>query len=113
VGETAGALIADAQLEGATDAEVRRVRLGIRDDEARHAEVAWEALAWAIERGGNSVRKAAREAFEEASVFQPEAQSEHESPRLREHGYLTDRERAAVIAEAWRSIIVPRSRTAS
>lgn len=104
IGETASALIADAQLTGATDPEVRRVLTGIRDDEARHAALAWRALAWALERGGGRVAQAARAAF-----LAPGSSGERDrtSARLRAHGYLSDRERTAVLSDAWRSVIQP------
>jgi hypothetical protein len=104
IGETASALIADAQLASATDPEVRRVLAGIRDDEARHAALAWRALAWALERGGAAVAEAAR------SVLVPPVSSgdrARASDRLRAHGYLSEPERAAVLAEAWRVVIEP------
>ena len=48
VGETLGAALAGEQLAVATDPEVRRVLARIVRDEARHAELAWRFIAWAI-----------------------------------------------------------------
>jgi hypothetical protein len=64
VGETLGALMAAEQLELATDPDVKRVLRRIARDEARHAELAWKFLAWALQAGGESVRSAALTAFE-------------------------------------------------
>ena len=55
IGETLGAALATAQLDGAVDPEVRRILTRIVRDEARHAELAWRFVAWAIteERRGS------------------------------------------------------------
>jgi hypothetical protein len=42
---------------------VRWVLTAIADDEAKHAELAWRTVAWAIAKGGERVRAAAVEAF--------------------------------------------------
>jgi len=48
VGETLGAALAGEQLAAAVDPEVRRILARIARDEARHAELAWRFVAWAI-----------------------------------------------------------------
>jgi hypothetical protein len=48
VGETLGAALAAEQLAVAVDPEVRRILARIVRDEARHAELAWRFVAWAI-----------------------------------------------------------------
>jgi hypothetical protein len=48
VGETLAALHARAALERAQDPQVRRALTRIADDEARHAELAWRFVAWAM-----------------------------------------------------------------
>lgn len=63
VGETLGAVVANEQLRGASDPEVRRILRRIARDEARHAELAWRFLAWALRAGGEPVATAANEAF--------------------------------------------------
>jgi hypothetical protein len=64
VGETLGALMAAEQVELATDPDVKRVLGKIARDEARHAELAWKFLAWALRTGGKPVEAAARIAFQ-------------------------------------------------
>jgi hypothetical protein len=44
--------------ECATDADARHVQHHIAVDEARHAELGWATLTWALERGGDEVRAA-------------------------------------------------------
>lgn len=48
VGETLGAALAAEQLAVAVDPETRRILARIVRDEARHAELAWRFVAWAI-----------------------------------------------------------------
>jgi hypothetical protein len=67
VGETLGALLATEQLERAHDPEVRKILRRIAKDEARHAELAWKFLAWALESGDTGVQTAAHVAFRNAS----------------------------------------------
>lgn len=65
VGETLAAVHAAEQLAVATDPAVRQVLAVIAQDEARHAELAWATVAWAIQRGGERVRHAVARALEE------------------------------------------------
>ena len=55
VGETLGAALAAEQLALAPDPAARRVLARIVKDEARHAELAWRFVAWAVaeERAGS------------------------------------------------------------
>lgn len=55
VGETLGAALAAHQLERATDPASRRILRKIARDEARHAELAWRFVAWAVGEGGREV----------------------------------------------------------
>jgi hypothetical protein len=63
VGETLGALMAAEQIELAAGPDVKRMFRRIARDEARHAELAWKFLSWAVRVGGEAVEVAAREAF--------------------------------------------------
>jgi len=55
VGETLAAVLAAEQLDRATDPAVRAVLAILAADEARHAELAWRTVAWAIRTGGAPV----------------------------------------------------------
>jgi hypothetical protein len=66
VGETLSALVAEAALLGATDPDVRRVLGKIVRDEARHSELAWRFVAWAVEQGGEPVALAAQDQLQRA-----------------------------------------------
>jgi hypothetical protein len=67
VGETLGALMAVDQLTRASDPEVARILRRIAKDEARHAELAWKFLAWALAQGQPDVELAARRALDAAT----------------------------------------------
>jgi hypothetical protein len=63
VGETVAAIVAAEQLARATDPAVRAALSRIAADEARHAELAWATVAWAVRTGGAEVREAVRQAI--------------------------------------------------
>ncbi len=58
VGETLGALLAKEQAAVARDPVVKPLLDRIARDEARHAELAWRFVAWAVARGGDEVLSA-------------------------------------------------------
>jgi hypothetical protein len=57
IGETLAALEAEAELARATDPEVRRVLERIARDEARHAELGYRFLRWALDRAEPEQRR--------------------------------------------------------
>jgi hypothetical protein len=66
VGETLASLYAREQRDVARDPEIRDALEVIAEDEARHAELAWRFVRWALANGGPEVREAVTRAFEEA-----------------------------------------------
>jgi hypothetical protein len=72
VGETVSAIVAAEQLARAHEPAVRSALETIAADEARHAELAWRTVAWALEVGGLEVRAACERAFAEALEREPE-----------------------------------------
>jgi hypothetical protein len=72
VGETIGAAIAAAARDAAEDPEERALMTRIADDEARHAELAWQTVAWAIARDrtvADAVRAAADRARDASPIW--------------------------------------------
>jgi hypothetical protein len=63
IGETLAAIAADERCAETDDPAVRAVLATIADDEARHAELAWRTVAWAVRTGGARVRRAVAAAF--------------------------------------------------
>jgi hypothetical protein len=58
IGETAAALEADRDADLAVEPAERAALRAIAEDEARHAELAWRMLAWALRAGGGEARGA-------------------------------------------------------
>ena len=113
IGETLAAHQALAAAEVAKDPVVRRVLAGIAEDEARHAELAWRFVAWALGQGGSEVREAVARAFAGARPILRE-EDEREAPIAvevwRAHGRLAPRELAQTLARGHREIIEPCAR---
>ncbi|MCB9766496.1 MAG: hypothetical protein H6739_42370 [Alphaproteobacteria bacterium] len=70
VGETLGALLAEEMRQRATDPQARAALDEIAADEARHAQMAWRFLRWAVEQGGEDLRAQLAEAAEQAIAEQ-------------------------------------------
>ena len=115
VGETLAALVAAEQLERASAPEVRTALDRIARDEASHAELAWQFVAWAIARGGDSVRRAVlsemRSAMHELRAAPSPRASELVPERISAaHGRLTARARRAAELQALDELIEPCAR---
>jgi hypothetical protein len=63
IGETLASMVAAEQAARATDPAVRKALEIIAEDEARHAELAWRTIAWALGHANPSVRRAITNAF--------------------------------------------------
>jgi len=113
VGETLGALLADEQAARATDPVAASILERIARDEARHAELAWKFVAWAVARGGEDVARAVRAAIARAT----KATLAMEIRPLRvdakawsAHGRLTCAESRAIAARGIAEIVEPAAR---
>jgi hypothetical protein len=113
VGETLGVLLAEHQLARASDPFVRALLANahIVDDEARHAELAWRFVAWAVARGGEPVRVAVRAAIERAvadTLAKPIRSYEGvDVGAWRARGRLTCADALAVAARGVREVVEP------
>ncbi|XXY45198.1 ferritin-like domain-containing protein [Sorangium sp. So ce269] len=114
VGETLAAVQAGEQRSRARDPEVRRALDRIAADEAAHAELAWAFVRWAVARGGEPVRAAVARAFDEALAEVRVGCGVHVAKRAgvdaaawRDHGRLTEAERARCHLDAVREVIAP------
>jgi hypothetical protein len=113
VGETLAAVQASEQRERASDPAVKRALSTIAEDEARHAELSWRIVAWAIQVGGAEVRRAAAEAFAEAFAaprLVGAAAAGEAYPGEIAHGRLPEGELRAVLAAALRDVVGPAAR---
>jgi len=119
VGETIGALLAAEQLRAAVDPDVRQVLARIAADEARHAELSWKIVNWAVALGGARVLHAVAEAFELATTaYSPPNSDDVDSASIdpqdaadwRAHGRLLPNERSRAVVAAFRDVIRPCAR---
>lgn len=111
IGETLGAAVAAEQAERATDPRAKAILARIARDEARHAELAWRFVAWAVARGGEPVRAAVARAIDRA-VTATRANPIREYPGVdmavwRAHGRLSCDEARAAAEAAIREVVAP------
>jgi hypothetical protein len=108
VGETIAAVQAAEQLERASDPAVRAALAIIAADEARHAELAWRAVAWAVRAGGAPVRAAVAAVLAGLDCAGVTA-TPREGP-LDGHGRLEADEQRRVAARAIAEVVQPAAR---
>jgi hypothetical protein len=127
VGETVAAVMASEQRAAAQDPAVRAALATIAEDEARHAELAWRIVAWAVRAGGSEVREAAARALVEAITMgetpKPPLQAigaawgdagvgeAGEDASTRAHGRLGAAEAAGAMRSALAEVVAPSARS--
>ncbi len=108
VGETLAARQANESREAATEPAVRAALARIADDEARHAELAWQVVAWALASRDPEIAVAVRAAFARApSMIPPEEPARADADRLAQHGRVVGPKLAASHARALEEVIRP------
>jgi hypothetical protein len=114
IGETLAAIQAGAQLAGANDAQARAALAVIEADEARHAELAWRFVRWALATGGAPIRAAVKKAFREAladlaieTLREPLHGEGIDVAAWRAHGRLSPSEERACRLAGTREVIEP------
>ncbi|HEV8246325.1 MAG TPA: ferritin-like domain-containing protein [Polyangiaceae bacterium] len=107
VGETIAALTLSRQASTARSPVLRSLLEAIADDEARHAELAWKFVRWALASGDADVRVAIADALRSAGSHVGPASS---IAAAREHGRLAPGDFEQVRLEAWQKVIGPCAR---
>jgi len=110
VGETVAAVYAAEAAEHATDPVVRAALRRIHADEARHAELAWRFVRWAIVMFGPELLEVVKAEFSRIAVepsVQTSPASDHE---LLDHGVLPEAVRHALRAEVLTRVVEPCAR---
>ncbi len=112
LGETQATAEARAALLRTQDPAVRRVLTRIADDEARHAELGFRFLRFALESAGESEKRSllAELRQELAASFVRPANGEAAVSDLAAHGLLSESERAEARRAALSEVVVPCSR---
>ncbi len=107
VGETIAAFVAAVALAKARDPGVRAVLAQIRDDETRHAELAWSFLAWLLSERP-SLRSIVEATFSAALADPPCAKTAESAAAdldLSAHGILSDAQRVDLEADLRRGLL--------
>lgn len=107
VGEAFAACALAEARDGCELPSVRETLARIADDEARHAELGFRFVAWAIARGGAAVRAAVEAAFARALAAPPPMPSTPDDPAWRAAGRLTEGDHHAAWTRAVREVIAP------
>ena len=114
IAETVSAMQLELAASRATDPEVAGLLSAIAEQELRHAELAWSALAWMLQRGDDSLRAAVADAFSRAQDAVPRAVSisdELDPKLLNAGGRLTAAQRLDVAQRALASCVAPAAAT--
>jgi hypothetical protein len=109
IGETLAALQAAEQARRASDPAVVASLVSTVEDETRHAELAWRVAAWALDVGGERVRRAVERTFADfrppdAPVIDLEGVN---GVDFLAHGRLTPEEARATALEALDRVVRP------
>lgn len=107
IGETVASLVAAEQARRARLPGLREMLARIAEDEARHAELAWRFVAWALASGDAAVRVAVASAFEGAAPTGPEVPADIDLPAWEAHGRLSAETYAATVRAAMEDVIRP------
>ncbi len=110
IAETISSLQLSVAAARATDPVVRARLEAIADEELRHAELAWRALAWMMARGDDQLRTRVAETFADATSFIPRASDgsdELPDEVLRAHGRLSAEERLTLAERALVQLVAP------
>jgi hypothetical protein len=108
IGETLAAFRASVELQTATHPAALTALAEVAVDEARHAGLAWRALAWIVQEGGSDVREAALDAFREAIRAEPNVVLQDESHTLLEaRGIIKGTHLANLRRVAWERAVQP------
>jgi len=111
IGETLSAELAEERARGAAHPYTRSVLERIAEDEARHAELAWRFVGWAIKIGGETVRGAVARAIDESFANPPvafdPALADVDPATVRAHGLLDEATARETVMRSLREIVAP------
>jgi len=110
IGETIAASIAAEQLASAEDPAVRQALEQIAADEARHAELAWRTVAWALRVGGAEVREALEMVFSRMECGAFTISEAVEDGSLSAHGRIGGEAMRQSASRAIEEVVLPAAR---
>jgi hypothetical protein len=107
VGETTAALEAREAAAHARSPQLAALLSGVADDEARHAELAWRFVSWALDQQPQPVAEAVCRELERATGSPAPVGTAAGEPVLLEHGVLPERLRRELRKAALSEVIAP------
>lgn len=109
IGETLASLLAAEQAAHATDPAVKQVFSQIAEDEARHAELAFQTIAWALKSGDARVWTALNEVFGNALDHLPRPPEDIGGPAelLEAHGEIGSSKARSALTHALFDVVLP------
>lgn len=107
IGETLAAVQAAEQCALATDPALKEALARIAEDEARHAELAYKTVAWAIKIGGKRVKDAVAQVLSETCAPSGLEQGENWEQEMLDHGRLSPSMIQASASRVLREIVRP------
>ncbi len=112
VGETLASLEAAEAHALATVPAPREALSTIADDEARHAELAWRFIRWALDQNDDATVGAVIRAFREALAAPPPAVGANDplAGALAEHGRIAESDRVRLWREGLHDVVAPAAR---
>lgn len=111
IGETVAAWVAAERAPAARDPAVRAVLERIAEDEARHAELAWRFVRWALENGADEVRAAVAAVLGDLPLGgEPASPDPVRDPVLADQGWVTPERARALEHCALREVVEPCAR---
>ena len=102
INETLAVIMASVQLRNATDPAVRHLLIRIINEEAEHAELAWDTLRWCLRQGGPEVRERLKSIFSEP--YTPSA-SEFPLEPLYGHGLPSEAQMLAHLTQGYELVV--------
>ena len=112
IGETLAALVAAERAAEATEPRVSAALASIAEDEARHAELAWRTIAWALSVGGADVAEVVFTALAEATRLVSAVPRTLSAPsELRSFGVIGARATNALLAAGIADVVEPCARS--
>ncbi|HEX2881132.1 MAG TPA: ferritin-like domain-containing protein [Polyangiaceae bacterium] len=109
IGETLAAIEAAELAAHCEEPTTREILRQIAEDEARHAQLAWQFVSWALANGSQELRSAVQQEFERAvNAFElPNAASTTNDEWFASRGIMAPSSRRALQARAMTDVIAP------
>jgi hypothetical protein len=110
IGETLAAIEAAELAAHCEEPTTREILRQIAEDEARHAQLAWQFVSWALANGSQELRSLVQQEFDRAVLTTEHVSTEHPDANdawLAHRGIMGSASRRVLQARALRDVIAP------